>query len=184
MRIINSPPACLPLIVCRNICHGWKQPCQVKPAKYMKALVQRVSRGSVTIDAETVGSIGCGFVVLLGVRHDDTTEDAKQLASKTAALRVFRDDADKMNLSLMDIGGQALVISQFTLYADTRKGNRPSFVRAGEPVLAESLYDEYVKRLGESLGPGNIATGRFGAMMEVEIVNDGPVTVELSTDTK
>ena len=150
----------------------------------MKALVQRVSRGSVTIDAETVGSIGCGFVVLLGVRHGDTTEDAKQLASKTAALRVFRDDADKMNLSLMDIGGQALVISQFTLYADTRKGNRPSFVRAAEPVLAESLYDEYVKRLGESLGPENIATGRFGAMMEVEIVNDGPVTVELSTDTK
>jgi D-tyrosyl-tRNA(Tyr) deacylase len=150
----------------------------------MKALIQRVSRGSVTIDDETVGSIGRGFVVLLGVREGDTIENAQQLAAKTATLRVFCDEARKMNLSLIDIDGQALVISQFTLYADTRKGNRPSFVKAAEPVLAERLYEEFVKRLGDSLGPDNVATGKFGAMMEVEIVNDGPVTVELNTDAK
>ena len=150
----------------------------------MKALIQRVSRGSVTVDSEIVGRIGYGFVVLLGVRAGDTLESAKQLAAKTAALRVFCDDARKMNLSLIDIDGQALVISQFTLYADTRKGNRPSFVRAAEPALAEKLYDEFVKRLGDSLGPEKVATGKFRAMMEVEIVNDGPVTVELTTDSK
>lgn len=137
-----------------------------------------------TIDDETVGSIGRGFVVLLGVREGDTIENAQQLAAKTATLRVFCDEARKMNLSLIDIDGQALVISQFTLYADTRKGNRPSFVKAAEPVLAERLYEEFVKRLGDSLGPDNVATGKFGAMMEVEIVNDGPVTVELNTDAK
>jgi len=143
-----------------------------------------VSRGSVTIDSEVVGHVGRGFVVLLGVREGDTIENAQQLASKTATLRVFCDDARKMNLSLIDIDGQALVISQFTLYADTRKGNRPSFIRAAEPVLAEQLYNEFVKRLGDCLGPDKVATGRFGAMMEVEIVNDGPVTVELTTDAK
>jgi D-tyrosyl-tRNA(Tyr) deacylase len=148
----------------------------------MKALVQRVTEGRVTIDGDVAGRIGTGFVVLFGARHGDTAEDARYLAHKTVNLRVFRDEADRMNRSIEDIGGQILVISQFTLYADTRKGNRPSFIGAAEPALANALYEEYVAALRRSLGDARVATGRFGASMSVLIVNDGPVTVELNTD--
>ncbi len=150
----------------------------------MKALVQRVCEGSVSVDGEVRGSVANGFVVLLGVRHGDTEEDARYLARRTAALRVFPDDDDRMNLSLHDVGGGVLVISQFTLYADTRKGNRPSFVGAADPEPAERLYELYAGTLRELLGKERVATGVFGAMMQVSILNDGPVTIELSTDRR
>ncbi len=148
----------------------------------MKALVQRVERGSVTVAGEVIGRVDRGYVVLLGVRHGDTEGDARQLAMKTVNLRVFADDQGKMNRSVSDIGGAILVISQFTLYADTRKGNRPSFVGAAPPELAEALYETYVAALRAELGAERVASGSFGAMMTVEIINDGPVTVELTTD--
>jgi D-tyrosyl-tRNA(Tyr) deacylase len=150
----------------------------------MKALIQRVSRAAVRIDGACVGEIGRGFVVLLGVRAGDTDADAHTLAQKTAALRVFPDTTDKMNLSLQEIDGAVLVISQFTLYADTRKGNRPSFIGAGPPALADHLYRLYIEALRATLGPERVATGRFGASMQVELINDGPVTIELSTDPR
>jgi len=148
----------------------------------MKALIQRVTGGSVTVDNKPVGRIGRGYVVLLGVRHGDTAEDAKQLAGKTVSLRIFADACDRMNLSIRDIGGQVLVVSQFTLYADTRKGNRPSFIGAAQPVLAEELYNLYTDHLRQLLGRERVATGVFRAAMAVELVNDGPVTIELNTD--
>ncbi len=152
------------------------------PGFIMKAIIQRVARGSVSVDGEVIGAIDRGYVILLGVREGDTDEAARTLARKTVTLRVFADDAGKMNRSIQDIGGSILVISQFTLYADTRKGNRPSFVRAAAPDRAEQLYELYTECLRAELGAGRIATGRFGAMMQVHIVNDGPVTIELSTD--
>ena len=139
----------------------------------MKALVQRVSRGSVTIDGGKSGEIGPGFVILIGVRIGDTGDDARHLAEKTANLRIFPDENDKMNRSLLDTGRQALVISQFTLYADTRKGNRPSFLQASPPELAEKLYNLYTDHLRVLLGKDRVATGVFRASMTVEIVNDG-----------
>jgi len=148
----------------------------------MKALIQRVQRGSVTVTGDVIGDIGRGYVVLLGVRHGDTEDDARQLAMKTVNLRIFADDEGKMNRSVADVDGAILVISQFTLYADTRKGNRPSFVRAAPAELAETLYETYVAAVRSELGCERVATGSFGAMMTVEIINDGPVTVELSTD--
>ncbi len=148
----------------------------------MKTLIQRVKCGSVTIDGAITGTIGQGFVILVGVRTGDTVEDARKLAQKTVSLRIFSDANDRMNLSIADINGEILVISQFTLYADTRKGNRPSFIRAGDPDLANSLYKEYIAALRRELGDTRIQTGQFGASMEVKIVNDGPVTIELTTD--
>jgi len=148
----------------------------------MKALVQRVARGSVTVDGQVKGNVGRGFVVLLGVKTGDTEEDAKQLAYKTVGLRIFPDENDKMNRSIQDIGGDILVISQFTLYADTRKGNRPSFIRAAPPEVAEQLYQVYTDLLRKALGDARVATGVFRASMTVEIINDGPVTVELCTE--
>ena len=148
----------------------------------MKALVQRVARGSVAVAGKAVGQIGRGFVVLLGVKTGDTEEDAKQLAYKTTGLRIFPDENQKMNLSVQDVGGEILVVSQFTLYADTKKGNRPSFIRAAPPDVAEKLYGIYTDLLRQALGESRVATGVFRASMTVEIVNDGPVTVELCTD--
>lgn len=148
----------------------------------MKAVVQRVSCGSVTVDGEVKGRIGPGLVVLLGVRKGDTERDAEHLAGKTVNLRIFADDEDRMNLSVFDKGGEILVISQFTLYGNTRKGNRPSFVDAAPPDTANTLYEAYVGHLRRILGHDRVATGVFQAMMEVEIVNSGPVTVELCTD--
>jgi D-aminoacyl-tRNA deacylase len=148
----------------------------------MKALIQRAARGSVTVDGQVVGRIGRGFVILLGVKTGDTEADARQLACKTVGLRIFPDANQKMNLSLQDVGGEALVISQFTLYADTRKGNRPGFIRAAPPEVAETLYQVYTGLLRQALGESRVATGVFRTSMSVEIVNDGPVTIELCTD--
>lgn len=145
----------------------------------MRAVVQRVSSAMVTVDGDTVGSIGGGVVVLVGVTHEDTSQDARALAAKITGLRIFADQAGKMNLSLADTGQAALVVSQFTLYADVRKGRRPSFVRAARSQPAQRLVEEMVV----SLRGGGVAveTGRFGAMMEVSLVNDGPVTIIIET---
>jgi D-tyrosyl-tRNA(Tyr) deacylase len=136
----------------------------------MRALVQRVSRARVEVGGEEVGAIGPGLLVLLGVRRGDTAAAADKLARKLQALRIFEDADGRMNLSVQDVGGEVLCVSQFTLYGDTRKGNRPSFVEAAPPVEAEALY----ARVREALGAKG---GRFGAHMEVELVNDGPVTI-------
>jgi len=148
----------------------------------MKALIQRVAQGSVSVEGRLVGRIGRGFVVLFGARHGDRDEDARYLAHRTVNLRVFPDAEGKMNLALPQVEGQVLVVSQFTLYADTRKGNRPSFVGAAPPEEARRLYETYVDALRRALGPERVATGEFGAAMLVELANDGPVTIELSTD--
>jgi D-tyrosyl-tRNA(Tyr) deacylase len=148
----------------------------------MKAIIQRVSRGRVTVEGVETGAIGPGYVILLGVKHGDTETDAKYLAEKTAGLRIFPDDQDKMNLSVVDIGGSVLVVSQFTLYADTRKGNRPGFTEAAGPVEAEHLYEVYAGHLRGILGQDKVATGVFRARMVVEILNEGPVTIELNSE--
>jgi D-tyrosyl-tRNA(Tyr) deacylase len=145
----------------------------------MRAVVQRVRRSAVVIDGETVAAIEHGLLVLLGVTATDTPADVQWLAEKTANLRIFNDAAGKMNLSVADIGGSLLVVSQFTLYGDCRKGRRPSFVAAAPPDIAVPLYEAFVNAL-RSLGLP-VGTGRFGAMMQVELVNDGPVTLILDT---
>jgi len=145
----------------------------------MRAVIQRVRSASVSVDGELVGSIGKGFVVLLGVGMNDTERDAAWLAEKTANLRVFEDAEGKMNLSLLDIGGEALVVSQFTLYGDTRKGRRPSFTEAAPPDKADDLYQRYAEALGKC--GVNVQTGQFRARMLVTIENDGPVTLLLDT---
>ena len=145
----------------------------------MRAVVQRVSRASVTVDNEVTGSIERGFLVLLGVGEDDTQDDVIYLAGKVASLRVFEDDAGKMNLSLDDVGGKMLVVSQFTLLGDCRKGRRPSFIKAAAPELAEELYRSFV---AEVRGQGiEVQTGRFQKQMDVELINDGPVTLLLDS---
>lgn len=141
----------------------------------MIAAVQRVLSSSVTVDGSVVGAIGPGINVLLGVAKGDGETDADYLATKVVNLRIFEDDQGKMNRTLMDVGGQMLVVSQFTLLGDCRKGRRPSFIRAAEPALAERLYRYFVDRV-KNLGV-DTQTGRFGAMMQVSIVNDGPVTL-------
>jgi D-aminoacyl-tRNA deacylase len=143
----------------------------------MRVVVQRVSSGRLTIDGTEHAHIGKGLVVLLGITHADTPSDAEFLADKCAGLRVFEDENGKMNLSLDDAGGSVLAVSQFTLYADARKGNRPSFTLASRPEAAEPLYELFVSRLRSRLGAERVYTGIFGAMMEVTIVNDGPVTI-------
>lgn len=145
----------------------------------MRALIQRVTEARVTVEAEIVGTIGAGYLVLLGVAQEDTPAEATQLAEKIANLRLFSDEAGKFNYSLLDVGGAALVVSQFTLFADTRKGRRPSFVQAAAPELAIPLIDHFCATL-RSQGIA-VSTGRFGAMMQVYLVNDGPVTVWLDT---
>jgi D-tyrosyl-tRNA(Tyr) deacylase len=141
----------------------------------MRAVCQRVSRARVTVDDATVGEIGRGLVVLLGVARDDTAAESDRLAAKVARLRVFEDEQGKFAHSLLDVGGAALVVSQFTLIADTRKGNRPSFVEAAPPETAESLYERFAEQLAAAGVP--VERGRFGSRMEVELVNDGPVTI-------
>ncbi len=150
----------------------------------MKLLVQRVSEADVAIDGETVGSIGRGVMTLVGCRSGDTAADADYLADRLVSLRIFRDADEKMNLSLKDIGGSALLVSQFTLYADTRKGNRPSFILSGDPAAAKALYERFCGRMRDLLGADRVATGVFAADMKVSLVNDGPVTIELCSDSK
>lgn len=143
----------------------------------MKIVLQRVNSASVKVDGEICGSIGKGYLVLLGVGHEDTEEDCRRLADKIINLRIFSDENDKINLSLTDVGGDLLVVSQFTLYADCRKGNRPNFIQAGKPDKAEELYDcfvEYCRSKGK-----RVETGIFGADMKVSLENDGPFTVIL-----
>jgi D-tyrosyl-tRNA(Tyr) deacylase len=145
----------------------------------VRAVVQRVSRGEVRVDGRATGAVGRGFVVLLGVAREDSEEDARAMADKVAALRVFEDAAGKMNLALAEIGGGVLVVSQFTLLGDARKGNRPSFVEAAPPERANALYERFCAALREKgLAVG---TGVFRATMEVELVNDGPVTILLDS---
>ncbi len=141
----------------------------------MRLVIQRVSRAKVTIDGIVKGEIGRGFAVLVGVSAGDSPKDAEYLAEKCVNLRIFNDDDGKMNLSLKDVHGAILSISQFTLYADTRKGRRPSFIRAADPELGRSLYDYFNERI-ESAGI-QLETGVFGAMMDIELVNEGPVTI-------
>lgn len=143
----------------------------------MRAVVQRVNNGSVTIDGQVIAKIGPGLVVLLGIGPQDTKEQASAMARKISMLRIFGDEEGKINRSILDIQGEALVVSQFTLFADTRKGNRPSFVNAAAPDLAEPLVDYFSGQLSELGVP--VKTGQFGAYMVVNIDNDGPVTIWL-----
>lgn len=146
----------------------------------MKAVIQRVSSSSVTVDGEVIGKIGKGYNVLLGVFPDDTKKDAEILAAKLAKLRVFEDEDEKMNMSLLDIDGEVLVISQFTLCADIKKGNRPSFIGAAKPDYANELYEYFAEQLTLN-GIKKVEKGSFGADMKVEINNDGPVTILMDT---
>ena len=144
----------------------------------MRALVQRVSKGKVTVDAENYSAeIEKGLVILLGIKETDNEDDVFFVADKCCNLRIFDDGSGKMNLSVNDVGGRILIVSQFTLYGNTRKGNRPSFVDAAKPEKAEKYYEMFVARLQTNLGDENVKTGVFGAMMNVDIFNDGPVTL-------
>ena len=146
----------------------------------MRAVVQRVSRAKVTVDDRVTGEIATGLLVLLGVSTDDGTAAADYLVEKIVNLRIFEDDDDKMNRSLIDIGGEMLVVSQFTLYGDTRRGRRPSFINAARGDDAVRLYEYFVARSRETIV--KVDTGEFGAMMDVELVNDGPVTIVLDSE--
>ena len=149
----------------------------------MRVVVQRVSRAEVRTEGETIGTCGTGVMVLLGVHAQDTEADSDWLAAKVAALRIFSDDDGKMNRTLTDVGGEALVVSQFTLHAKYKKGARPSFVHAARPDTAIPLYERFVHQLEDHL-KRPVATGRFGAMMEVDLINDGPVTITMDTRNK
>lgn len=145
----------------------------------MKAWIQRVARASVTIDGECVSRIDRGYLVLLGVTQTDTDAEADRIAERIPVLRLFTDESGLMNLSLEDVGGSVIVVSQFTLYADTAHGRRPGFSNAARPEQANPLYERVVAKLRERLGAKRVGTGRFGADMAVELVNDGPVSVEV-----
>ncbi len=149
----------------------------------MKAVIQRVSHASVTINNKKVASIKSGLLILLGIVNEDTQEDINWLAKKIANLRIFADEDGVMNKSLIDINGEAIVVSQFTLQANTKKGNRPSYIKAAKPDIAIPLYETYVKQLEQELGK-TVQTGEFGADMKVELLNDGPVTIIIDTKNK
>lgn len=148
----------------------------------MRALIQRVGHASVTVDGEVTGSCGKGLLVLLGVGHEDDEALAEKLWNKVLGLRIFEDEAGKTNLSLADVGGEALVVSQFTLYANCRRGRRPSFTEAAAPAQANALYERFCELAEADLGAEHVGRGVFGAMMDIELVNDGPFTVWLDTD--
>ena len=149
----------------------------------MRAVIQRVKHASVTIEGSVKSSIGQGFLVLLGVCNEDTTEDVEWLVKKIANLRVFDDDEGVMNRSILDVQGEALVVSQFTLYASYKKGNRPSWFRAGSHEHSIPLYQAFCQQLSEQIGK-SVGTGEFGADMKVELLNDGPVTICMDTKNK
>lgn len=146
-------------------------------------VLQRVSEASVTVDGDVIGEIQQGYLILLGVEERDSSSDLEWLVKKISQLRIFGDEEGKMNRSLLEIEGSALVVSQFTLHANTKKGNRPSFIRAARPEIAQTLYQEFCQRLGVLLN-GRIATGRFGADMKVTLVNDGPVTITMDSQNR
>lgn len=143
----------------------------------MRALLQRVKEASVSIDGVVHSKISRGTVILLGITHDDTESDARYLAQRCGDLRIFEDAEGKMNCSVKEVGGSSLVVSQFTLYADTRKGNRPSFIEAASPDIAIQLYENFVDALRREIGDENVSTGIFRAMMDIHLINEGPVTV-------
>ena len=145
----------------------------------MIALIQRAAEANVTVNSELVDSIRAGMVVLLGIKEGDTETDAVYLAAKTVNLRIFADENDKMNLSLLETGFDIMIVSQFTLHADTRHGNRPSFTEAAEPKKAEELYEYFIQEVKNLIGFDKVHKGEFGAMMKVKLVNDGPVTIIL-----
>ena len=149
----------------------------------MRTVIQRVQHASVTIDGEIKSQIGKGFLLLLGIEESDTTEDVDWLVKKVAALRVFDDENGVMNRSILDVEGEALVVSQFTLYASYKKGNRPSWVRAARHEISVPLYEEFCTKLSAALGR-QVGTGEFGADMKVELLNDGPVTICMDTKNK
>ncbi len=149
----------------------------------MRVVIQRVSEAAVTIDGTVKAQIGQGFMVLLGITATDTQEDIEWLTTKIKGMRIFNDEQGAMNLSLEQTGGEVLVVSQFTLYASTKKGNRPSFINAARPEIAIPLYEEFVNTLSRKLNK-NVQTGTFGADMKVSLVNDGPVTIFLDTNKK
>ena len=149
----------------------------------MRIVIQRVSRASVKVADETVGKIDNGLLVFLGISHDDQEEDVHWLAKKLMNLRIFNDDEGKMNLSLNDVDGEVLMVSQFTLHASTKKGNRPSFVKSANPNLGKRLYDYFIDYLNKEYKI-SLATGVFGAMMEIELLNDGPVTIIMDSKNK
>ena len=145
----------------------------------MKAVIQRVLSASVSVDGKEVGSINRGLLILLGVAQEDTSTDLEYLIKKTVGLRIFKDEHANMNLSIEDVGGEALVVSQFTLCADINKGRRPSFINAAPPEMADNMYQQYCKKLRkENI---SVQTGQFGALMKVKLVNDGPVTIVLDS---
>ncbi|MBS6397717.1 MAG: D-tyrosyl-tRNA(Tyr) deacylase [Clostridiales bacterium] len=146
----------------------------------MRLVIQRVTHASVTVDGETLGRIGKGFMVLIGVSDEDTKEVADRMVKKMLGLRIFEDENGKTNLDLHTVGGELLLISQFTLYADCRKGNRPSFIRAGKPDMAESMYEYIIEKCREQVPV--VERGEFGADMKVELLNDGPFTVVLDSE--
>ena len=145
----------------------------------MRAVVQKVSSSKVTVDEEVIGQINHGLLVLLGVTHDDTSKDVDYMVDKVTNLRIFEDEDEKMNLSLKDVGGEILAVSQFTLYGDARRGRRPSFSDAARPEVANPLYEEFVENIKKQ--GINVGTGKFGAHMMVDLTNDGPVTILLES---
>ncbi|HEY3251209.1 MAG TPA: D-aminoacyl-tRNA deacylase [Ignavibacteria bacterium] len=147
----------------------------------MIALIQRVLEASVAVDSELMGKIEKGFLVFLGIKQDDNEDEARYLAAKTANLRIFNDENNKMNLSLLDTGFSALIVSQFTLHADTKHGNKPSFTDAAEPDKAEELYKIFISELKYIIGMHKVEEGKFGAMMKIKLINDGPVTIMLKS---
>ncbi len=149
----------------------------------MRVVLQRVKEASVTVNGGVISKIGFGFLILLGIEAEDTQEDTSWLAGKIARLRVFGDENDAMNLSIDDVDGDVIVVSQFTLHASTKKGNRPSFIKAARPEIAIPLYKAFVLQLEEELGK-KIQTGEFGAMMDVALINDGPVTILIDSKNK
>jgi D-tyrosyl-tRNA(Tyr) deacylase len=149
----------------------------------MRAVIQRVSRASVTIKNKIRSEIGVGLLVLAGIEESDNDTDIEWLCNKIVQLRIFNDRNEVMNLSVQDVGGSVLAISQFTLHAKTRKGNRPSYIRAAHPDIAIPLYNRFVSRLSQLMGK-EVGTGEFGAMMQIELVNDGPVTIIIDTKEK
>ncbi len=149
----------------------------------MRAVIQRVKEASVSIDDTIKASIGEGLLILLGVEHEDLEEDASWLAKKTASLRVFDDDQGVMNLDIKQAGGEIMVISQFTLHAKTKKGNRPSYIRAAPPEIAVPLYESFIRNIGSETG-NEIKTGDFGAIMDISLVNSGPVTIIIDTKNR